>query len=182
MQALRMARGMQEALQSTLGRRLAAGITVGVAVFLLFQVARLTLEAWGLCTGCNADGSPDLFGGAAAAGGGAAAGAGDPPGGSWFDDWFDRHFGYHEPPPTIGPANPPPPPDPDQQKADADEAHRLFDIYKHALGLKGLVDMPDGSLGKELNDAMDRFLDFSSGKTDVGPPPPQPVDGGDGDP
>jgi hypothetical protein len=35
--------------------------------------------------------------------------------------------------------------------------------------------MPEGSLGDELNDAMDRVLDFSSGKTEVGPTP-EPVD------
>jgi hypothetical protein len=171
------------ALRSQLARRLVIGISVGMAAFLLFQVIRLIAVASGLCTWCAAADEPDVLGAVALGGGGAVLGGGggddeEDPGRSRFDRWLDDVLGGGRPPRSVEGVEPPsapsPPPDPEAQRRAEEEARQLFDLYKRLIGTKGPVDMPEGSVGGELNNAMDRVLDFSSGSTDVGP-------SGDGD-
>ena len=163
-----------------LGRRLFAGVTFGVLAWLVIQVVRLVAEASGICTGCAAADDPDTLAAVTLGGlGGSLGGGGDEnnPPQSPFDRWMDNVLGGRPERSVEGvdpPSAPSPPPaDPEAQRAAEEEARRLWDLYKRAIGTKGVVDMPQGSLGDTLNDAMDAVLDF--GSTPIGP-----SSGGDG--
>ena len=163
--------------------RLVAGLTVGTAAFLLFQVARFAAQASGLCTLCGAD-DPGILGAVSLGGGGAALGGGDdPPGKSIFDNWMDKLLGSGRPPPSVEGVEPPAPtapapPDPEAQRQAEEEARKLMDLYRRLIGTKGTVDMPEGSVGGELNKAFDNVFGSSGGVSDIGPPAEGSGDGG----
>jgi hypothetical protein len=159
--------------------RFLVGLTVGTAAYIAFQVLKIAAEASGLCTGCSAADDPGVLGAVGLGGGGAALGGGDdPPGKSRFDNWLDNVLGSGRPPPSVEAVDPPAP-DPEAQRQAEEEARRLMDLYKRLIGTKGPVDMPEGSVGGELNNAFDRVFGPSGGVGDIGPPPEGSSGGGD---
>jgi len=176
--------GLSPAVKSVL-YRLVAGLTVGALAYILFQVIRLAADASGLCTLCSAD-DPGVLGAVGLGGGGAALGGGDdPPGKSLFDNWMDRITGGPPKPSVEGVEPPAPsapaPPDPEAQRQAEEEARKLMELYKRLIGTKGPVDMPEGSVGGELNNAFDRVFGSSGGVSDIGPPADGGGDGGGDD-
>lgn len=172
-------------LDSRLGRRLLLGLAVGIGAFVVIELLQLlAFEVLGFCTGCSVEGQPGVLGGVALGGGAASLGGGDggldddddrsdeDPGRNRFDRWLDNVLGGG--PPTksvegVEPPSEPPPSDPEAERKALEEAKRLLEFYKRMIGTKGVVDMPEGSTGGEYNAASDRFFDFASGQTDVGP-------------
>jgi hypothetical protein len=158
--------------------RIALGLAVALVAYVLIEIAWTILQAGHACADCSAKGDPGGLG-AAGLGGGAAAlgGDDDPPGKSRFDNWLDNALGDGRPPKSVESVDPPAPRDPAAQQAAEDEARKGFEIYKHAVGTEGPIEAEEGSVADELNKAIDRFLDFSTGRTDVGgdglPPDPQ---------
>ena len=158
--------------------RIALGLAVALVAYVLIEVAWTLAQSADLCTKCSADGDPGGLG-AVGLGGGAAAlgGDDDPPGKSRFDNWLDNALGGGSPPKSVESVDPPAPQDPAAQQAAEDEARKGFEIYKHVVGTEGPIEAEEGSVADELNKAIDRFLEFSTGKTDVGgdglPPDPQ---------
>lgn len=153
--------------------RIGLAILVGAAAFVVIELAWQALTLAGECTKCSADGDPGGLG-AVSLGGGAAAGGldDDPPGKSRFDNWMDDLLGSGRPPKSVESVDPPSSPPapaatPEEQAKALEDAKKLFDFYKRMIGTKGPMDMPEGSQGDTLNDAMDRVLDF--GETDTGP-------------
>jgi hypothetical protein len=182
-------------LDSRLGRRLLLGLAVGIGAFVAIELIQLfAFEVLGFCTGCSVEGQPGVLGGVALGGGAASLGGGgdggldedddgsddDDRGRNRFDRWLDNVLGGGPPaksvegvePPSAAPA----PADPEAERQALEDAKEMLEFYKRVLGSKGVVDMPEGSTGAEYNAASDRFFDFASGQTDVGP-----SDGGSGD-
>jgi hypothetical protein len=148
-----------------LAYRVGMGILVGLVVFVLVDLAWELVLAGAECTKCSVAGNPGGLAGAGFGGGAAAAGGDDdPPGKGRFDNWMDDLFGGGGgPPKSVEPVSP------EERQQMEDDARRGFEIYKHGIGSEGLVEPEEGSAFDELNKAFDRFLDFSSGETDVGP-------------
>lgn len=154
---------------ASLPRRLIAGVSVGLAAYLLFQLIRIAAEASGLCTGCNSADQADVLG-AASLGGGAVALGGDAPDedGNWFEQWWNRS---QNKPRGVEAVNAP---GPGELTPEQEETEQWERRYRQLVGPEGLVEPEEGSVGAELDRAIGRFFDFATGDTDI---PPTAKDG-----
>lgn len=137
---------------------LALGLVAGAGTFLLLQlIPQLGGLVEALCTGCNAVGRGDVVTAAGVAGatvGGYAAK-------SAFENWLGGLIGSSGPVPIfkvkkiIDIAS---------QETPEDRARVAMDAYKDLVMIKNA---PPGSTGGDLNEAIDRFTDFATGKTKI---------------
>jgi hypothetical protein len=139
-------------------RILAVGAVIGAVTYLLLQLLPDAAAFVGQCAPCSAKDRDDVLAALTTAGTTVGTYAAK----STFDTWAGKMLG------STGPANifkVKKIIDIGSAKNDEEAQDRAFAAYKDLIMINN---MPEGSAGRDISDAMDRVKDFSQGRIDVG--------------
>jgi len=130
--------------------RIGLMVVVGLAAFILVELAWQLVVSGGHCVGCL-DEDPAAIAGATGAGSAAAAGSQkDPWGKKAFGRWWDNLFDPAAPPRTVEPLTP----------EDKEQGRQAFELIKYGVGSKGFIEGKEGSKGHLFNQAADDVANF----------------------